>query len=107
MSVPLCRISRGGRQYIPIATATFPVSAIEIHQAGTSFYIARFSAHDAVRLVSFVQRGPVETKRARSRVLADHVWSALQQVPFEEKSYQREIKAAKIQEIVGYYEKIE
>ncbi len=87
--------------------ATFPVSAIEIHQAGTSFYIARFAAHDAVRLVSFVQRGPAGTKRTRSRILADHVWSALQQVPFEEKSYQREIKAAKIQDIVGYYEKIE
>lgn len=87
--------------------ATFPVSALEIHQAGTSFYIARFSAQDAVRLVSFVQRGAATTKRTRSRTLADHVWGALQQVPFEEKSYQREIKAAKIQDIVGYYEKIE
>jgi DGQHR domain-containing protein len=90
-----------------MAASTFPVSAIEIHQAGTSFYIARFSAHDAVRLVSFVQRGAKETRRSRSRTLADHVWGALQQVPFEERSYQREIKAAKIQDIVGYYEKIE
>lgn len=90
-----------------MAASTIPVSALEIHQAGTSFYIARFSAHDAVRLVSFVQRGPAATKRSRGRVLADHVWGALQQVPFEERSYQREIKAAKIQEIVGYYEKIE
>ncbi|HVY60005.1 MAG TPA: hypothetical protein VHF22_00055, partial [Planctomycetota bacterium] len=74
-----------------MAASTFPVSALEIHQAGTSFYIARFSAQDAVRLVSFVQRGATGTKKARSRVLADHVWSALQMVPFEETSYQREI----------------
>src|SRR5882672_10416972 len=85
LSDPRLRISWRGR--LPKGTdmaSTFPVSALEIHQAGTSFYIARFSAKDAVRLVSFVQRGPAGQKRARSRVLADHVWSALQQVPFEE-----------------------
>jgi len=86
---------------------TIPVSALEIHQAGSSFYLARFAAHEVVRLVSFVQRGPAGQKRTRGRKLADHVWSALQRVPFEEKSYQREIKAAKIQDIVDYYEKIE
>jgi DGQHR domain-containing protein len=86
---------------------TIPVSAIAIHQAGTDFYLARFSARDVVKLVSFVQRGPAGQKRTRSRTLLDHVWSALQQVPFEEKSYQREVKAQKIQDIVGYYEKIE
>lgn len=86
---------------------TIPISALEIHQAGTTFYIARVPARDAVRLVSFVQRGSKERKRARSRELADSVWDALQTVPFEEKSYQREVKAGKIQEIVGYYEKIE
>src|SRR5438552_16697567 len=87
--------------------ATIPVSALEIHQAGTSFYLARFSARDVVSLVSFVQRGKATERRTRSRDLVDHVWDALQQVPFEERSYQREIKARKIQDVIGYYEKIE
>ncbi len=90
-----------------MASPTIPVSALEIHQAGTTFYLARFSARDVVQLVSFAQRGPVGHKRARSRDLADHVWDALQPIPFEERSYQRELKARKIQDIIGYYEKIE
>lgn len=87
--------------------ATIPVSALEIHQAGTSFYLARFSARDVVRLVAFVQRGGADRKRGRPREMQDHVWAALQSVPFEEKSYQREIRASKIQQIKHYYEKIE
>src|SRR5438132_1410426 len=87
--------------------ATIPVSALEIHQAGTSFYLARFSARDVVKLVAFVQRGPAERKRTRPREMQDHVWAALQNVPFAEKSYQREIRASKIQQIKHYYEKIE
>jgi DGQHR domain-containing protein len=87
--------------------ATIPISALEIHQAGTSFYLARFSARDLVRLVAFVQRGGPDRKRTRARELQDHVWDALQAVPFEEKSYQREIRASKIQQIKHYYEKIE
>jgi DGQHR domain-containing protein len=90
-----------------MAANTVPVSALEIHQAGTTFYLARFSARDVVRLVSFVQRGAAGQGRTRSRDLADHVWNALQQVPFEERSYQRELRARKIQDIIGYYEKIE
>lgn len=86
--------------------ATIPVSALQIHQAGTDFYLARFSARDIVSLVSFVQRGSPERKRTRARELQDHVWNALQAIPFEEKSYQREIRAGKIQDIKNYYEKM-
>jgi DGQHR domain-containing protein len=87
--------------------ATIPVSAVEIHQAGSTFYMARFSARDLAKLVAFVQRGPADRKKHRPRELQDHVWEALQKVPFEEKSYQREIRAGKIQEIKRYYEKIQ
>jgi DGQHR domain-containing protein len=90
-----------------MAQSTIPVSALEIHQAGTTFYLARFSARDVVRLVVFTQRGPASHKRARGRDLADHVWDALQRVPFSERSYQREIRGRKIQDIIAYYEKIE
>jgi DGQHR domain-containing protein len=86
---------------------TIPVSALEIHQAGTTFYLARFSARDVVKLVAFVQRGPADRKRTRPHELQDRVWNVLQAVPFEEKSYQREIRATKIQQIKHYYEKIE
>ena len=90
-----------------MSTLTIPVSALEIHQAGTTFYLARFSAREVVKLVAFVQRGGKDRRRTRGREMQDHVWNALQQAPFEENSYQREIKAHKIQDIVHYYEKIE
>lgn len=87
---------------------TLLVPATRIHQKGVDFYLARVAARDLAPLVEFVQRGSRDKAGGKGpRGVADRVWDALQQVPFDTGSYQREIRATKLQSLVGFFRKIE